>query len=168
MRTRKPDSHIEIADLIEEHRRLIYKVVNSYCSDDHEQEDLIQEIIFQIIKGYAKFDHQVKVTTWMYKIAFNVSLSHYRKMKSRKKYVVPMPEKLVTIDDQEEQNLDENIYRLRQFIDELKPLNRAILVMYLDGNDHAEISEAMGISVSNVGTKINRVKKQLRKKFNQN
>jgi len=161
-------NNFEIANLIEEHRRLIYKVVNSYCSEVHEQEDLIQEIIFHIIKGYDTFDHKVKVTTWMYKIAFNVSISHFRKVKNRQKYLVPMPEKLVRIDEQEETATDENIILLRKFIEELDPLNKAILIMVLDENSHAEISEAMGISVSNVGTKINRIKKQLKKKFNQN
>jgi len=157
----------EIVDLIEEHRRLIYKVANSYCSDIHEQEDLIQEIIFQIIKGYEKFDHKVKVTTWMYKIAFNVSISHHRKTKIREKYMIHMPGKLVRIDDPEENETDENLKRLRRFIEELDPFNKAILIMYLDGNSHLEISEAIGISVSNAGTKINRIKQQLKKKFKQ-
>jgi len=167
MNNRKMGDHTEIVHLIEEHWRLIYKVVNSYCSDVHEQEDLIQEIIFQIIKGYEKFDHGVKVTTWMYKVAFNVSISHYRKLRSRQKYVVAMPEKLVSVEEDEEPEIDENLKRLRELIDELDPLNKAIFIMYLDENSHAEISEAMGISVSNVGTKINRIKRQLKKKFNQ-
>jgi len=156
-----------IADLIHENRRLIYKVVNSYCPDIHEQEDLIQEIIYQLIKGYETFDHRVKVTTWMYKVAFNVSISHYRKVKQRKKYLTPMPDKLVCIEERQDSEPDENIRRLRQFINQLDPLNKAILIMYLDENSHNEISEAMGISVSNVGTKINRIKKQLKKKFKQ-
>jgi RNA polymerase sigma-70 factor (ECF subfamily) len=142
-------------------------VASSYCSDVHEQEDLIQEIIFQIIKGYEKFDHKIKVTTWMYKVAFNVSISHYRKIKTRQKHLAPMPEKLVSVDEVENSETDENIERLRIFIEELHPLNKAVLVMYLDGNSHAEISHAIGISISNVGTKINRIKKQLKKKFNQ-
>jgi RNA polymerase sigma-70 factor (ECF subfamily) len=167
MKNRDTGENTVIVDLIEEHRRLIYKVANSYCSDIHEQEDLIQDIIFQIIKGYEKFDHKVKVTTWMYKIAFNVSISHLRKAKTREKYMVPMPEKLVRIDDLEEDETDENLKRLRRFIEELDPLNKAILIMYLDGNSHLEISEAMGITLSNVGTKINRIKQQLKKKFKQ-
>lgn len=156
----------DIAQLIEEHKNLIFKVVNSYCSNSQDQEDLIQEIIFNIIKGYKNFDHQVKITTWMYKVAFNVSISHYRKAKSRQKYVFPLPESLVQIEEPETTDLDSNIIKLRKFIGELNPLNKAIIIMYLDGNNHNEISLAMGISVSNVGTKINRIKKQLKNKFN--
>lgn len=163
----KPGNNTEIVRLIEKNKGLIYKVANSYCSDVDEQADLIQEIIFQIIKGYSNFDHKVKATTWMYKVAFNVSISHYRKIKNRQKYMVPMTDKFVQVEERDENNIDENIKRLRKFMDEFDPLNKAILIMYLDGNNHAEISEAMGISVSNVGTKIGRIKEQLKKKFKQ-
>lgn len=167
MKNKNQVGNPDIASLIEEHKKLIYKVVNSYCSDIQEQEDLIQEIIFQLIKGYRSFDHRVKVTTWMYKVAFNVSISHYRKVKVKAKHFVPMPDKLVQVAAPEQEEIDENLLLLRKFIEELPPLNKAILIMHLDGNNHTDISEAMGISVSNVGTKINRIKKSLKQKFNQ-
>lgn len=158
---------IDISKIIETNRGIIYKVVNSYCSHINEQEDLMQEIIFQIVKGYKNFDHNVKVTTWMYKVAFNVAISHYRKLKTRQKHMIPMPSKIVVIDERETNEYDERIPQLRTFINEFDALHKAILIMYLDGNSHKEISSAMGISVSNVGTKINRIKTQLKKKFKQ-
>jgi len=158
-------NNIEIVALIEENKRLIYKVVHSYCSNRNEQEDLIQEIIFQIIKSYKTFNHKVKVTTWMYKIAFNVAISNYRKISNRKKYFVEMPSKVVKVEETYNDDMDEKIKQLRLFIQEFDPLNKAIVIMYLDGNSHSEISKVMGISVSNVGTKIGRIKKQLQKKF---
>ncbi|MFK7811241.1 MAG: RNA polymerase sigma factor, partial [Maribacter sp.] len=115
-----------IAQRIEENRGLLYKVVHGYCSDVHEQEDLIQEIIFQIVKSYERFDHQVKFTTWMYKVAFNVAISYYRKLKTRQKYIVSMPEKLVKVDDSKVPEINEDVLRLRQFIQELDPLNKAL------------------------------------------
>jgi RNA polymerase sigma-70 factor (ECF subfamily) len=157
----------DIATLIEEHRKLIYKVAHSYCPDTQEQEDLIQEIILQLIKGYEGFDHQVKVTTWMYKVAFNVAISHYRKTKKRRQYILSMPDKPVQISAPKEQEVDERLLLLRKFIADLDPLHRAIMIMYLDENSHAEIAKAMGITVSNVGTKIGRIKKLLKQKFNQ-
>ncbi|MBT33517.1 MAG: RNA polymerase subunit sigma-70 [Thalassobius sp.] len=164
MKTNKTE---EIVQIIEQNKGLIYKVVNAYCSDVHEQEDLTQEIILQIIKAYEKFDYKVKVTTWMYRIALNVSISQYRKIKSRQKYILPMPENLVKVADDSVCEENEELVQLKAFIQELPPLNRAILIMFLDGNNHTEISEAVGISVSNVGTKISRIKQQLKKKFNQ-
>lgn len=157
----------EIVRYIEENRNLIYKVVNSYCTDIYEQEDLIQEIILEIIKGYENFNHKVKVTTWMYKIAFNVSISNYRKLKTKKKHIVAMPSKLVIVEENESSDMDEKVKQLRLFIQEFDPLNKAVVIMYLDGNSHQEIAEALGITISNVGTKIGRIKKQLKKKFKQ-
>jgi RNA polymerase sigma-70 factor (ECF subfamily) len=78
-----------------------------------------------------------------------------------------MPSKIVVVDKEVTNNYDEKIKQLRAFIQEFDPLNKAIVIMYLDGNSHKEISEAMGISISNVGTKISRIKTQLKKKFKQ-
>jgi RNA polymerase sigma-70 factor (ECF subfamily) len=78
-----------------------------------------------------------------------------------------MPSKIVAINEDVTNEYDERIKQLRAFIQEFDPLNKAIVIMYLDGNSHKEISEAMGISLSNVGTKINRIKTQLKKKFKQ-
>lgn len=158
---------IDIADIIAENKNLIYKIVNSYYTDSNEQEDVIQEIIFQIIKSYENFDHKVKITTWLYRVAFNITISQYRKQKTRKKHVVEMPSKVVAIGEDVTNEYDERIKQLRAFIQEFDPLNKAIVIMYLDGNSHKEISEAMGISLSNVGTKISRIKTQLKKKFKQ-
>ncbi len=161
----KNNQHQEIVGYIETHRRLLYKVVQGYCSNKAEQEDVIQDIIFELIRSYDKFDHRVKVTTWMYKVAFNVAISHYRKLRTRQKHMMAMPEKLILIDESKSNQVHADLLLLRQFIQELEPINRAIMIMYLDENTHAEISEAMGMSVSNVGTKINRIKKQLKHKF---
>lgn len=157
----------EISLLLKKHKKLIYKVVSSYSYDINEQEDLIQEIIYQIIKGYKKFDHKVKVTTWMYRVAFNIVISNNRKLNTRKKHFAIMPDNLISIEEENEVNMDEKVQQLRQFVKEFNPLNKAILIMYLDGNSHLEISEAMGISVTNVGTKISRIKQQLKNKFKQ-
>lgn len=165
MTTKKRDKRAEIVRYIEQHKALVYKVVNGYCSDAHEQEDLIQDIILQMIISYDTFDHNVKVTTWMYRVALNVSISYYRKIQTRKKHISPMPEQLIEIEDASTNETNEDVIRLRAFIQELAPLDRALFIMYLDGSAHAEISEAIGISVSNVGTKIGRIKKQLKDKF---
>ncbi|MEO1436961.1 MAG: sigma-70 family RNA polymerase sigma factor [Bacteroidota bacterium] len=154
-----------IIELLEQHQALIYKVVNAYCTDRHEQEDLIQEILFLLLKSYDRFDHQVKVTTWMYRIALNVSISHYRNIQKRQRYNLPMPEKLVEVVDAPAKDMQEEVQRLHTFIQTLKPLNRALMILYLDGNSHAEMAAALGISVSNVGTRINRIKKQLQQKL---
>lgn len=165
MTINKRDKRAEIVRYIEQHKALIYKVVNSYCSDTHEQEDLIQDVILQLIISYDTFDHKVKVTTWMYRVALNVSISHYRKIQTRKEHISSMPEQLIEVEDISAKETSEDVIRLRTFIQELAPLDRGLFIMYLDGSTHAEISEAIGISVSYVGTKIERIKKQLKEKI---
>jgi RNA polymerase sigma-70 factor (ECF subfamily) len=161
-----PTPRDEIIALIEQHQALIYKVVHSYCPERAEQEDLAQEIILQLLKSYPRFDHGVKVTTWMYRVALNVAISHYRQLQTRQQHLAPMPEKLVSVAETGDEDLSEEVVQLRAFIQALPPLNRALMLMYLDGHSHAEIAAALGISTSNVGTKITRIKQQLKKHFN--
>ncbi|NBC02253.1 MAG: sigma-70 family RNA polymerase sigma factor [Bacteroidetes bacterium] len=156
----------DLIQIIEENKGIIYKVVNSYCDDPNDQEDLVQEIIYHLLEGYDRFDHRSKVTTWMYRVALNVSISFYKKSKTRKKYISQMPEKMIQIKaDENEKTMDPEIAQLQKFIQNLDELNRAIMIMYLDSNSHEEIAEVMDLSVSNVGTKIYRIKNQLKEHF---
>lgn len=156
----------DLIQIIEENKGIIYKVVNSYCNDPNDQEDLVQEIMYHLLEGYERFDHQSKVTTWMYRVALNVSISFYRKSKTRKKYISLMPEKIIQIEaDLDEENMDREVAQLRHFIQNLDELNRAVMIMYLDGNSHEDIAEVLDLSESNVGTKIYRIKNKLKEHF---
>lgn len=155
----------DLIQIIEENKGIIYKVVNSYCNDPNDQEDLVQEIIYHLLEGYPRFNHRSKITTWMYRVALNVSISYLRKYKTRKKYIGQMPEKMIEIKAEENETMDPEIIRLQRFIQNLDGLNRAVMIMYLDGNSHEEIAEVLDISVSNVGTKIHRIKKRLKEYF---
>ncbi|NBC04629.1 MAG: sigma-70 family RNA polymerase sigma factor [Bacteroidetes bacterium] len=154
-----------LIQIIEENKGIIYKVVNSYCDDPNDQEDLVQEIIYHMLEGYPRFNHRSKITTWMYRVALNVSISYLRKSKTRKKYIGQMPEKIIEIKTEENEMVDSEIIQLQKIIQNLDELNRAIMIMYLDGNSHDEIAEVLDISVSNVGTKIYRIKKRLKEHF---
>ena len=103
----------------------------------------------------------------MYRIALNVAISHYRKSVNRKKHTVPFTQSLVDVADEKENAHEEELKLLHQFIEQLDPLNKAMMIMYLDGNSHDEIAHVLNISKSNVGTKINRIKEKLKKQFNQ-
>ena len=156
----------DLIQIIEENKGIIYKVVNSYCNDPNDQEDLVQEIMYHLLEGYERFDHQSKVTTWMYRVALNVSISFYRKSKTRKKYISPVPEKIIQIEaDLDEENMDREVTQLRHFIQNMDELNRAVMIMYLDGNSHEDIAEVLDLSKSNVGTKIYRIKNKLKEHF---
>ena len=68
--------------LIEENRRIIFKICNVYCKNKHDREDLQQEIIYQLWRSYARYKPEYRFTTWMYRVALNIAISFYRKAKT--------------------------------------------------------------------------------------
>lgn len=146
---------------------MIYKVVNSYCPNKAFHQDLVQEIILQLWLAFPKYDNKYKHSTWIYKIALNTAISFFRKDMKEQKHI----EQFANISNNIIQPMyvkesDENIKQLNIFIRELKEIDKALILLYLDGISYSEISKIMGISVTNVGTKINRIKKNLADKFN--
>ena len=152
--------------LIEENKRLIFKICNSYCRNVADREDLAQEIIFQLWKSWGSFNSSVKLSTWMYRIALNVAISFYRKEKRTTNTILLADHLIEIIDENLEEGLQTNLNALKQFINELKPLDKALMILYLEEKSHREMAEIIGISSTNVATKIGRIKEQLKQKFN--
>src|SRR5579863_6866181 len=149
--------------LVEEHKRILYKVCHSYCRNPGDRDDLAQEIIVQLWRSFAMFDERVRFSTWMYRIALNVAISFYRRESVRSRHVVPGSEHLLeTID--ESGGRSKEVQLLYQWIEELDPLNKALMILYLDGNSYQETADILGISETNVATKINRLKQAMRLK----
>ena len=153
---------------LDAHKKIIYKIVNSYCPNKENRKDLEQEIIIQLWNTFDRYDPQYKYSTWMYRIALNVAISYYRK---EKKGLVQTDfydeESVYTIADEQEYNtsLDINISLLQDFIDKLNALNKAMLLLYLEEKSYEEIAAILGITKTNVATKISRLKQQLKKEF---
>jgi RNA polymerase sigma-70 factor (ECF subfamily) len=147
--------------LVEEHKKILYKVCYSYCKNPGDREDLAQEIIVQLWRSFAAFDERVRFSTWMYRIALNVAISFYRRESVRSRHVVSGDERLLEAVD-ESQNQPEEVQVLYQWIERLDPLNKALALLYLDGNNYQEMAAVLGISETNVATKISRLKQTLR------
>ena len=145
--------------ILKEHKRLLYKVINSYCRDSDDRKDLEQEIIIQLWRSLSKYNLEFKLSTWIYKIALNVAISHYRRDVKRQKTNEPFDEAIFQIAAEEvcieEQRKTELLYK---FINKLDELNKAIIFLYLEDKSYKEISEIIGLTETNVGTKINRIK----------
>jgi RNA polymerase sigma factor (sigma-70 family) len=150
--------------LIETNKRIIFKICNSYCRNATDREDLAQEIIFQLWKSWGSYNSSYKLSTWMYRVALNVAISFYRK-EQKSADTLPMGNHLFEIADDLQDGLNENLNALQHFINELKPLDKALMILYLEEKSHLEIAEIMGITSTNVATKIGRIKEQLRQKF---
>ncbi|MFC5625728.1 RNA polymerase sigma factor [Algoriphagus winogradskyi] len=149
---------------IESNKGIIYKVANSYCKDEDDREDLIQEIILQLWKAFPSFNPNFKLSTWMYRIALNVAISNYRKTRKRNQIIQPLSETAIYLaEDKSEANEKRDL--LQSLIKELKEVDRALILLYLDGYLYPEIGEVLGLSESNVATKLSRIKQQLKKKI---
>lgn len=155
--------------LLQTHKGIIYKVANAYCPMAATRKDLVQEIIVQLWKSFDNYNEQFKHSTWIYRIALNTAISQYRKETSRKKLAAPLPDEVLQAADTVDSNeTDIQLKLLQQFIAGLKDLDKALILLYLEEKPHAAIAEIMGISVSNVATKIARIKDILRQKFANN
>jgi RNA polymerase sigma factor (sigma-70 family) len=146
---------------VDEHKKILYKVCNSYCRNRDDRDDLAQEIIVQLWQSFGRFDERYRFSTWMYRIARNVAISFYRRESTRTQHVVSDEKHLMeAVDDTESR--PEGIRLLYQFIEGLEPLNKALVLLYLDGNSYQEIADVVGISETNVATKISRLKKTMK------
>lgn len=151
---------------VENHKGIIYKVANSYCKDDDDRKDLVQEIVIQLWKSFHRFNNSVKLSTWIYRVALNVAISFYRKDSKRKNASIGLSESLIAVLPENEPEETENqITQLQQFIAELKDMDRALMILYLEDRSQKEMGEIMGITETNVSTKIARIKEKLKTKF---
>lgn len=155
----------ELLQRIRDNQGIIFKICNSYCSNKSDREDLAQEILYQLLKSYHSFNEGYKFSTWMYRVALNVAISFYRKSKTGS--VIKLVDQHEDKEDNEMHSvqLENNITILQQFINELKELEKALMILYLESKSYKEISEILGITETNVATKISRIKDTLKQKF---
>jgi len=142
---------------LEEHKGIIYKMINLYADDDEDRKDLYQEIISQSWSAYARFKGDAKFSTWLYKISLNVSLSFLGKQKKQNQI-----NKIATFDYYfQPPGLSERADWLYRCIRKLTDVDRSIIMLHLDGFDNTEISEMTGLSRNNTNVKLHRIKQQL-------
>jgi RNA polymerase sigma factor (sigma-70 family) len=155
--------------VIKDNQNLIYKICYSYCSNQENRKDLQQEILMQLWSSFSKFDGRVKISTWIYRIALNTAISFYRNASKHRDKKVIIDASIISLSNfgyVPEQ--EENIARLYLFINNLNEMDKALILLYLDDNKYKDIAEILGISETNVATKINRIKKILKEQFNNN
>jgi RNA polymerase sigma-70 factor (ECF subfamily) len=141
-------------------------VARSYCKDPEDRKDLLQEMTVQLWKSFETYNGYHQYSTWIYRIALNAAISFYRKESRRKQVSGVLSENIFELADRDDpEEKDENLRLLQQFISELKEMDKALLLLYLEEKSHREIAEIIGISETNAATKIGRIKTQLKHKF---
>lgn len=141
------------------HQGILFKVVRAYAFTPHDQEDLFQEIAFQLWESVPRFREESAVTTWIYRVALYAALSWTRKeVRHRQQKSLTGSEHVLTWKSVEEEG------RLQWLYDEIRqldPIDRSLMLLLLEGFSYREMADTLGISPSNVGVKINRIKKAL-------
>lgn len=148
--------------IIEEHHPILYKIGRVY-SDQEDFDDLYQEMLIAAWKGLKNFNGEAKISTWLYRVALNTALSYHR---TKKRKTIPTvefskAENKPFESSNEKLEKEAQLESLIQAIQQLKKEERSIVLLYLDNKSYDEISEIIGISKSNVGVRINRIKKKL-------
>mgnify|MGYP000928656366 CR=1 FL=1 len=152
--------------VIEANKGIIFKIANSYCKNAEDRKDLFQEIVSQLWRSFGNYSNHYKYSTWIYRISLNVAISFYRKETRRKVISSPISESIFNLGDVDDATETEsNLRLLQQFIHELKDLDKALMLLYLEEKSHREIAEIVGITETNVATRIGRIKLLLKQKF---
>lgn len=152
----------ELTDLIRRHAGVIHRIAYAYCRNAAEREEVVQEVALQLWRSRHRYDERYRETTWVYRIALNVAISFHRRERRHAQRRTSLDEHALTIAAAPAAEPGEEVELLLRCIEDLGALDRALVLLYLDGNDHASVADVLGISVSNVGTKLARIKERLR------
>ena len=149
--------------MVRQNERLIYKVCSFYISEEYSLQDLYQDVIINLWSGFDKFRDESSYSTWIYRVAFNTCISELRKGK-RKPQNVPISLWQETLVEPEDMN--EQIQEMYRLIHQLKTIEKAIVLLYLEEKSYQEIAEITGLTISNVATKLKRSKQKLKEMSN--
>jgi len=146
---------------IKENEGIIYKITRIYSNNTEDQKDLYQEIVYQLWKSYSSFKENSKISTWMYRIALNTSISNLKKEK-RKGSKVSIENLLLNQMDQVDTVMEERITLLYAHIKKLSIVERGIILLHLEGKNYDEIAAITGFTNTNIGTRLARIKQKIK------
>ena len=154
----------EFVKLIRKNERIIYKVCSFYVSENFPIADLYQEVVCNLWTGFPKFRNESAPSTWIYRVALNTCISGMRKDKKRPKTDLAVENLSESLPEPE--SFDENIREMYRMINQLKTLEKMIVLLYLEEKPYQEIADITGLTLSNVATKLKRAKDKLKQMSN--
>jgi RNA polymerase sigma-70 factor (ECF subfamily) len=155
----------EFVRVIKQNERVIFKITTVYTRNEVDQQDLYQDIVYQLWKSFDTFRNESKISTWMYRIALNTALTRYKRHKKRG-HPVPIEKVILQQTENYDIEFEERLALLYKQIHNLNSLEKGIMLLLLEGKKYEEISEIIGLSSSNVGTRISRIKQKLKQRIN--
>ena len=157
---KREDDSLFFTQLVREHKSTIYTVCYMFSKDEEDVNDLFQETLINMWKGIDSFREESKISTWIYRVALNTCLLQERK-KKRQVPKVPLTMDVNFFED-DSANATQ-VRQLHQRIGKLGLVDRALVMMWLEGMSYDEIGAVMGISAQHVGVKLFRIKEMLKK-----
>ena len=149
----------QFAQTVSEHKDTIYTVCYMFSQDADEVNDLFQEVLVNIWKGFDRFEHRSDIKTWIYRVALNTCISIDRKKKKTPTVRLTMDINLFEDQDKDTRQVD----MLHKRISKLQPFDRAIVLLWLENLSYEEIGQIVGITEKNVSVRLFRIKEQLKK-----
>jgi len=146
--------------LLDQHRRIVSKVADAYSRSAADRDDLTAEIIAALWKSFPRYDERFPFSTWAYRVALNVAISFSRA--ERRRFEHQTPTDFALVDPPVVDTLDPRVAELRTFIGTLGEIDRALILLSLDGYSYAEIATTVGLSETNVATKLQRIRGRAR------
>ena len=150
----------EFINTVKANEGIIYKIVRLYTFNREDEQDLYQEIVYQLWKSFKSFKNYSKISTRIYKIALNTSISHLRKEKRRGRKIT-FEDLILQTTEHEDREKKEKIETLYSEIKKLNPIDKGIMLLYLEGNNYEELATITGFTYSNIATRLSRIKQKL-------
>ena len=148
----------QFAQTVKEHKSTIYTVCYMFSQDADEVNDLFQEVLVNLWKGFESFEHRSDIKTWIYRVALNTCISIDRKKKRAAEVRLTMDINLFEDRDEDTKQVD----MLHKRISKLQPFDRAIVLLWLENLSYEEIGQIVGISTKNVSVRLFRIREQLK------
>ena len=152
---------------IKENEGFIYKIAAVYTKNTDDKSDLVQEIIYQLWKSFDSFNQQSSLNTWMYKVSLNVAIFQL-KVSKKSISTIPIDEQITNYQEKDDSDNEERWKISREQIDNLNLLDKGIVLLYLDNKSYEEIAAIVGITKTNVATKLSRIKEKLKNQIHKN
>lgn len=153
----------EFIQIINTHARILHKVCRLYGRNEEDRKDLYQEMVLQLWRAFPSYRREARPSTWMYRVALNTAISLYRRQLRQVAPVALDSDLLTSAQAVGPPETDGRVSQFYTAIEHLSPIEKAIVFLYLDDNSYEEIARIMGISLSNVGVKLNRIKGKLKR-----
>ncbi len=150
--------------IIKENEGVIFKITTIYTQNGQDQKDLYQEIVYQLWKSFDSFRNESKISTWMYRIALNTAIGQLKKSKKHSN-TTGIDQVVLKQTENYDTEFENRLKMVYEHIHQLNILEKGLILLLLEGKKYEEIAEITGLSETNVGTRISRIKQKLKSRI---